>query len=143
MNDPTATGLWAIQMIHHPSGIVGRGASVRLRPEVEANVRKGSISESDLLGTPESPGPTRRALANILPPICIAPECEVRFMFQDRNGQPYTFPPSKGDHLAIAESYFSRPAPDDAPDSTFGELPRKDDDRKPMIRRKITLRRKE
>lgn len=100
--------LWAIQIIKHPSGVVGRGAQVRVRPDTVKKLRSGQMSPAALWGSEQSPGYIRAALGNILPSICLSPECEVSFVLQEATGAPFTPIASFADARAAAEAAFSK-----------------------------------
>lgn len=101
--------LWAIQLINHvPSGIVGRGAQIKLKESDVAQLRAGELPVEALVGTVETPGPVRRALHSILPPICLNPDCEVSIVLQDGKGVAFV-PTAKKSARDLAEEAFKKP----------------------------------
>lgn len=98
--------LWAIQIIEHPSGISGRGAQVRVKPEMVYALRSGEAQPEDLIGTVDQPGHLRRALNSILPAICLEPSCVVKIILQDAAGRLF-IPQKKLSAREEAERLFS------------------------------------
>lgn len=106
-----ASPLWAIQLIKHPSGIMGRGSQVRIRPDTVKKLRSGQISPESLWGTEQSPGYIRSVLGSILPACCLNPDCEVSFVLQEATGAPFIPSASRSAARAAAEAAFSQGEP--------------------------------